>query len=40
MAAEGTNFLVLFFSNFERIIQCEPKAVIVYKLKIQFYAYI
>ena len=34
MAAEGTGFLVLFFSNFERIIKCQLKAVIVYKLKI------
>ena len=29
MAAEGTGFLVLFFSNFERIIKCQPKAVVV-----------
>ena len=25
---------VIFFSNFERIIKCQPKAVVVYKLKI------
>ena len=38
ISAEGTGFLVLFFSNFKRIIKFQPNEVVVYKLKILYYA--